>query len=71
MPKLTRYLNIATAPHSPATAVFAGAPAAPAVGAGAPFPAFDLKNFGGRIIQDLAYATYYLGGASRWTASDR
>jgi hypothetical protein len=71
MPKLTRYLNIATAPHSPATAVFAGAPAAPAVGAGAPFPAFDLKNFGGRTIQDLTYANYYLGGASRWTASDR
>jgi hypothetical protein len=71
MPKPTRYLNIATAPNSPATAVFAGPPAAPAVGAGAPYPPFDLAYRGGRTIEQLTFTNFYLGGASRWTTSDR
>ena len=36
-----------------------------------PTPAHDLIFHGGRIIQDLVYTNFFVGGAAAWTTSDR
>ena len=49
--------------HAPSTAALA--PGLPAT------PKHDLIFHGGKTIPDLTYTNFFLGGAARWSPSDR